>query len=83
MTRGIVGTLQLLGTVVLAAPLALLGVQFLVSGRELTGGVFLALAAAMIALEEYLTTPQDVPAEVAERAVGSVVEDEKEGEGDR
>ncbi|PSQ01423.1 hypothetical protein BRC94_04110 [Halobacteriales archaeon QS_5_70_17] len=76
MARGIVGTLQLLGTVVLAAPLALLGVQFLLSGRELTGALFVVLAAAMIALEEYLTTPQDVPAKAAERAVGSVVDDD-------
>jgi hypothetical protein len=79
MARGIVGTLQLLGTLVLAAPLALLGVQFLVSGRHLMGGLFVALAVAMVGLEEYLTTPQDVPAKVAERAVGGVVEDE-EGE---
>jgi hypothetical protein len=78
MARGIIGTLQLVGTVVLAAPLAILGVQFLLSDRLLMGGLFVGLAVAMLLLEEYLTTPQDLPAIIAERAAGRVAGDEEE-----
>lgn len=78
MARGIIGTLQLVGTVVLAAPLAILGVQFLLTDRLLMGGLFVGLAVAMLLLEEYLTTPQDLPAIVAERAAGRVAGDDEE-----
>ena len=75
MTRGIIATLQLLVTLAFAAPLALLGVQFLVSERFLMGSVFLGIAAAMVLLQEFLTTPQDIPTKVIERVTGRVVDD--------
>lgn len=72
--KGIIGTLQLAATLIFALPLGLLGVQFLLDGRRLLGGLFVVLAVAMVALEEYLTTPTDVPVAVAEKTVGTVVE---------
>lgn len=77
MARGILGTLGLLGTLVFAVPLGFLGVQFLVSERYLMGGVFLGLAVAMVLLQEYLTTPQDIPGLVVEKVTGRVVGEEK------
>ena len=71
---GIIGTLQLAATLVFALPVGLLGVQFLLDGRTLFGAGFVVVAVLMVALEEYLTTPTDVPAAAAEKAVGKVVE---------
>ncbi|NHN57524.1 MULTISPECIES: hypothetical protein [Halorussus] len=72
--KGIIGTLQLAATLVFALPLGLLGVRLLLDGQRLLGGLFVAVAVAMVALEEYLTTPTDVPAAVAEKTVSKVVE---------
>lgn len=69
---GIVGTIQLAATLVFALPVGLLGVQFLLDGKLLLGAGFVAVAALMVGLEEYLTTPTDVPTSVAEKAVGKV-----------
>ncbi|UPV72767.1 hypothetical protein M0R89_09415 [Halorussus limi] len=70
--RGILGTLQLAATLVFALPVGLLGVQFLANGEVLLGGGFVAVAVLMVVLEEYLTTPTDVPGAVAEKTVGKV-----------
>jgi hypothetical protein len=42
-------TLTLFGTVVLGAPVGLLGIEFLLGGRPVAGVGFLALAAALVA----------------------------------
>ncbi|WP_137283873.1 DUF7533 family protein [Halorussus salinisoli] len=70
---GIMGTLQLAATLVFALPVGLLGVQFLLDGETLLGGGFVAVAVVMVALEEYLTTPTDVPGVMAEKTIGKVV----------
>jgi hypothetical protein len=70
---GILGTLQLAATLVFALPVGLLGAQFLLDGETLLGGGFLGVAVLMVALEEYLTTPTDVPGAVAEKTLGKVV----------
>ncbi|NEU57906.1 hypothetical protein [Halorussus sp. MSC15.2] len=69
---GILGTLQLAATLVFALPVGLLGVQFLANGQPLLGGGFVAVAVLMVVLEEYLTTPTDVPGAVAEKTIGKV-----------
>jgi len=69
---GILDTLQLAATLVFALPVGLLGVQFLLDGKTLLGGGFLGIAVLMVALEEYLTTPTDVPGAVAEKTLGKV-----------
>ncbi|WP_115865199.1 DUF7533 family protein [Halorussus litoreus] len=69
---GILGTIQLAATLVFALPVGLLGLQFLLDGRILAGVGFVVVAVLMVALEEYLTTPTDVPTSIAERAVGKV-----------
>ncbi|PSP56334.1 hypothetical protein BRC82_02245 [Halobacteriales archaeon QS_1_67_19] len=70
---GLIGTVQLAATLVFALPVALLGVQFLLDGRTLLGAGFVAVGALMVALEEYLTTPSDVPGSLAQKTVGRVM----------
>ena len=69
---GILGTLQLAATLVFALPVGLLGVDKLLSGETVVGAAFLGVAILMVVLEEYLTTPTDVPGAVAEKTVGKV-----------
>jgi len=70
---GIMDTVQLAATLVFALPVGLLGGQFLLDGKVLMGAGFVVVAVLMVVLEEYLTTPKDVPSAVAEKAVGKVV----------
>ncbi|MEF8756916.1 MAG: hypothetical protein V5A23_05645 [Halobacteriales archaeon] len=79
MARGIFELAGLAATLALAAPAALLGVEWLVAGRPL-GLVFLSLAALMVVVEEHLVGPQDLPGRIVERVVGRVVETPEEQE---
>jgi hypothetical protein len=77
---GIMGTISLAATLVFALPVGLLGLQFLLDGRVMLGGGFVAVAVLMVALQEYLTTPTDVPTSVGERAIGKVAKSPDEEE---
>jgi len=68
----------LAATLVLALPVALLGLEFLVGGDTLMGVGLLAVAGLMIAVEELLTTPADVPQLVAEQTVGRLAKTDDE-----
>jgi len=81
MARGILETVGLAAVLVLAIPVGLFGVEHLLRGELPAGVAYLAIAAGMVAIEQYLTTPTDVPGVVAEKTVGAVVktdEDEEE-----
>lgn len=80
MGRGIIGTVQLAVTLAFAIPVAMLGVDKLVSGDGTVGAAFLGLALLMVAIEEYVTTPTDVPGKAATKAVGAVVKDPEDDE---
>lgn len=73
---GVVGTLQLAAVLALAAPLLLFGVDWVLSGRRLLGGVFVAIALSMLLMQWWLTNPLD-PADVAEAAVEFVADDDE------
>jgi len=73
MARGILDTLGLAAALLLAVPIALFGLDQLVRG-EVVGAVYLGIAVALVAVEQYLTTPTDIPGLVAEKTVGAVVE---------
>jgi hypothetical protein len=77
---GIIGTIKLAATLVFALPVGLLGLQFLLDGRSILGGGFVAIAVLMVALQEYLTTPTDVPSSMAEKVVGKVAKSPDEEE---
>lgn len=73
---GILDTITLAGTLILAIPAALAGLEFaLVRGEPVVGTALLVLAGALVAGKQYLTLPTDVPALLAKRVVGAVVGD--------
>lgn len=76
MARGIIETAKLALTVAFAIPLAFFGVDFVLKGRFLIGGLAIGAAAGMVLVEEYLTTPDDLPEAAASRVVGTVVDRE-------
>ncbi|MES3516590.1 MAG: hypothetical protein PPP58_02885 [Natronomonas sp.] len=72
----IVDTLTLFGAVALAAPIAMLGVEFVVGGRTLAGIGFLAVAAGLIVGQQYGTP--SLKRRLAGTAVDAVVDDDTE-----
>ena len=56
MAIGIVRSLQLLTTLVIAVPVALVGVSTILDGRPLLGAVFLGMAVGLVAVSEYVYT---------------------------
>lgn len=73
---GILNTVGLVVTLAFALPVALLGVNLVVSGRTVIGVALLVVAVLMVVVKQYVTTPDDVPIAAAEKAVGAVVKDE-------
>ncbi|MFB6084813.1 MAG: hypothetical protein ABEJ94_11280 [Halorientalis sp.] len=80
MGLGILDTIGLMGTVILAAPVALFGLDVFLNGNRLVGGGFLAIAVLMVAIEEYVTKPTDVAADAAQDVAESVVETPEDDE---
>lgn len=78
MPEGIIDTITLAVTVAFALPVGLFGMQFLLSGRTVLGGVFVLLAVLMVVVKEYLTTPGDLPALAAKRVAGAITKSENE-----
>ncbi|TSD10000.1 hypothetical protein DP107_13510 [Haloglomus irregulare] len=75
MARSILGTLGLALTLAFALPVAYLGAEFLLDGRTVQGLLFLGLAALMVGVERYVTTPMDLPGEIAGRVLGGMVKE--------
>ncbi len=69
-------TVTLLGALVLALPIGMLGVEFLVGGRVLEGVGFLGVAAALLLGQHYLGTPS-----IKKRVAGTVL-NRVSGDGD-
>lgn len=78
MARSILGTLGLALTLAFALPVAYLGVEFLLDGKTTQGLLFLGLAALMVGIQEYVTTPMDVPGEIAGKVLGTAVKEPDE-----
>jgi len=76
MARGILETIGLAATLVLAIPIALFGAEHLVRGELVAGAAYVAIAVGLVVVEQYLTTPTDVPGMVAEKTVGKAVKTE-------
>lgn len=70
MPKGIIDTITFAITFAFALPVGLFGIQFLLSDQFVLGGVFVALAVLMVVVEEYITTPSDLPAIAAQRVAG-------------
>ena len=73
MRLGLLATIQLAATVVFAAPVGIFGLTRLTEGDVLLGGGLVAVAIAMVALPQYLTTPGELPMKIIEAVVGRAV----------
>lgn len=73
MGLGILDMVGLVAALAFAIPVALFGLERLVAGDALLGGALLGIAAGMVIVEEYVTTPRDIPAAVASEAASRVV----------
>ncbi|WP_117593006.1 DUF7533 family protein [Haloprofundus halophilus] len=80
MALGILDTIGLAATLVFAIPVAIYGIEQLASGETLFGVALLAVAAAMVLVPRYVTTPDDIPGKAAEKAVGSAVKNPEKNE---
>jgi hypothetical protein len=78
---GVIETLQTAGAVVLAAPIAMLGMSYLLDGRTL-GAAFIAIAVLLVVAQRYLLTPRDVSLEVASEVAENVVTEPADQESD-
>lgn len=74
MGRGIFDLIGLLGVLIFALPVALFGLTRLVAGEPLMGVVMIGIAVGMVAVEEYIMSPRDIPAEVASATVEKAIE---------
>jgi hypothetical protein len=75
VSDGVPRILDLVGLAValaFAVPVGLFGVELLLEGRAL-GGVYVAIAGALLAAHHLLTTPEDVPARAVQYVVGKLV----------
>ncbi|MHC3436536.1 DUF7533 family protein [Natrialbaceae archaeon A-gly3] len=69
---GIVDTVKLTGTLILAIPAALAGLEFLLArGQPAVGAVLLVLAAGLVLVQQFVPTPSDLPKHLLQRLVGS------------
>jgi hypothetical protein len=75
MAKGIFGLVGLAVTLAFAIPVGLLGLDMLSDGNTLVGGGFLALAVLMVVLQEYVTSPSDLPGLLAGKLVGGVAKE--------
>ncbi|WP_192918438.1 DUF7533 family protein [Salinigranum salinum] len=73
MAMGITESITLAASLVFALPLGVFALTTLLDGNTFLGAVLLVVAVLMVVLPRRLTTPADVPAAVAEKAVGKAV----------
>jgi hypothetical protein len=76
MALGIRQMVALGGSLVFAIPLAMYGLEQLAAGEPMLAGGALVIAALMVALPQYLTTPGDLPGKAADKALGRIVPEE-------
>jgi hypothetical protein len=81
MALGILDTFGLAGSLIFAIPLGVFGIDALLRGRTFLGAFCVVVAAAMVALPHYLTTPTDVVEGAAQRAAGKAVKSPEEPNG--
>ncbi|AGB30335.1 hypothetical protein C488_04802 [Natrinema pellirubrum DSM 15624] len=79
---GIIETIKFAGTLVLALPAALAGLELLLlRGQTGFGVALLGLAVGLVIAQHWLTMPTDIPELLAERVMGTIAK-EPDAEGD-
>jgi hypothetical protein len=82
MSRSLVEQVSFMIAVVIAAPVALAGVDMTLRGETTWGPVLLVFAGIVLLVEKYVTTPHDVPGLAVAKAA-SIVAKEPEDDGER
>jgi hypothetical protein len=72
---GIIDTIKLGGTLVLALPAAIAGLELLLGGRTTVGAALVGLAVGLVVVQHWLTLPTDVPELLLGRIVGAVAKE--------
>ncbi|WEL20293.1 hypothetical protein [Halorhabdus sp. BNX81] len=72
MAAGILETVSRVGTALVVAPIAVLGLDFLVQGQTAGGLAFLGIVGLILALERYVITPREIPQRIVSYLVGSL-----------
>ncbi len=82
---GIIDTIKLAGTLVLALPAAIAGLELvLIRGQTTIGIALLGLAIGLVVIQHWLTLPTDIPELFAKRLVGLITkEPESDSEDER
>ena len=82
---GIIDTIKLAGTLVLALPAAIAGLELvLIRGQTTIGIALIGLAIGLVVIQHWLTLPTDIPELLAKRLVGVVTkEPEADAEDER
>jgi hypothetical protein len=75
VSRGLLDFVGLAVTTAFAIPIFLAAISFLTDDQPVIGGALLGIVVLMFLFEEYVTSPLDLPGEVAQRTVGAVAED--------
>lgn len=81
---GIIDTIKLAGTLVLALPAAIAGVGFVRDGQAAIGITLIGLAIGLVVIQHWLTLPTDIPELLAKQFVGTIAKDpESDAEDER
>ena len=73
---GIIDTIKLAGTLVLALPAAIAGLELvLIRGQTTIGVALIVLAIGLVVIQHWLTLPTDIPELFAKRLVGVVTKE--------
>ena len=73
---GIIDTIKLAGTLVLALPAAIAGLELvLIRGQPTFGIALIGLAVGLVVVQHWLTLPTDIPELLAKRLVGAVTKE--------
>ncbi|WP_227132486.1 DUF7533 family protein [Halorubellus salinus] len=78
MARSIVEQLSFATAIVIAAPIALAGVDMTLRGETTWGPILIAVSVMILLVEKYVTTPHDVPGLAVAKVVGFVAKDPDE-----
>lgn len=72
---GLIDTVKLAGTLVLAIPAAIAGLELFVRGETVIGAILVILAVVLVVAQRRVTLPSDAKSVAAKRAVGAVTSD--------
>lgn len=78
MARGILAWVGLAASLAIAAHVGLYGLEAFVRGDAWVGVAFGLLAVAIVAIEEYVTRPTDLPGTAVGKVVGAVTKEPEE-----